>query len=90
MRESLESSCKTYLGKNSALGSCLNQLTFDFNQNFKAGIIKMYNWTSQDGGIRHGHNDEEIIISFDDAKYMLVISSAFVNYLVAKKEKSES
>ena len=84
----VESICKNFLGKNTALGSCLNQLTFDFSPTFKAGITKMYNWTSQDGGIRHGQNDEEIVISFEDAKYMLVICSAFVNYLVAKKAKS--
>ncbi len=49
----------------------------------------MYNWTSQDGGIRHANSDEEITISFEDAKYMLVICSAFVNYLIAKKAKNK-
>ena len=86
----VESVCKGFLGNNSALGSCLSQIDYGFSPNFKAGVTKLYNWTSQDGGIRHGASGEDIIISFEDAKYMLVICSAFVNYLVAKKAKSES
>ncbi len=35
-------------------------------------------------GIRHGSTEEELKISFDEAKYMLVTCSAFVNYLIAK------
>ncbi len=81
----VESLCKIYLGNNSPLGSCLNQLSFEFSPTFKQGISKFYNWTSSDAGIRHGSTDEEMIITFEEAKFMLVICSSFINYLIAKK-----
>lgn len=49
----------------------------------KDGLVKLYGYTSDEGGIRHGLIDEPTV-GFDDAKFMLVACSAFVNYLVAK------
>ncbi len=49
----------------------------------KDGIIKIYGWTSDSGGIRHALI-EESTVGYDEAKYMLVICSAFVNYLVSR------
>lgn len=49
----------------------------------KDGIIKLYGWTSNADGIRHGLL-EESTVGFDEAKYMLVMCSAFVNYLIVK------
>jgi hypothetical protein len=66
------------------LGSCLSQLDIEVGKHFKQGVTKLYNWTSSDGGIRHGATDESILASFDEAKYMLVICSAFVNYMISK------
>jgi hypothetical protein len=46
---------------------------------------RLYGWTSSSSGIRHAlPPDEEIDIGFDEAKFMLVICSAFVNYLTVK------
>jgi flagellin-specific chaperone FliS len=48
-------------------------------------INRLYGWTSSSSGIRHALlPDEEIDIGFDEAKFMLVICSAFVNYLTVK------
>ena len=47
------------------------------------GFIKLYAWTSDDGGIRHSLMDEPNIKQ-GDAIYMLVTCSAFVNYLYGK------
>lgn len=49
----------------------------------KEGIIKLYGWTSNADGIRHGLLDESTV-GFDEAKYMLVMCSAFVNYMIVK------
>jgi AbiJ N-terminal domain 4 len=44
---------------------------------------RLYGYTSDADGIRHALL-EESSLTFDDAKFMLVSCSAFVNYLVAK------
>jgi hypothetical protein len=52
----------------------------------KEGWSKMYGYTSNYGGVRHGKSDDdEIEIDFHHAKYFLVISSAFINYLKSLK-----
>jgi hypothetical protein len=49
----------------------------------RKGFASLYGWTSDDQGIRHGLMDEPDL-TFEDAKYMLVACSAFMNYLIAK------
>ncbi len=53
----------------------------------KVAFDKLYAYTSDEDGIRHGMLDEPNI-SFEDAKFMLVSCSAFVNYLVTKASKA--
>jgi hypothetical protein len=48
---------------------------------------KLYGYTSDAGGIRHALLDEPNLY-FEDAKFMLVSCSAFINYLVAKSSKA--
>ena len=50
-------------------------------------FIQMYGYTSDADGIRHALM-EEPSVSFEDAKFMLVACSAFVNYLRAKAQKA--
>lgn len=52
----------------------------------KESFKKMYAYTSDAEGIRHALLDEPTL-DFDDAKFMLVSCSAFVNYLTAKAAK---
>jgi len=50
----------------------------------EAAFKKMYAYTSDSKqGIRHALLDEPNL-TFEDAKYMLVVCSAFINYLIAK------
>lgn len=53
----------------------------------KKGFDAIYGYTSDEGGIRHAML-EESKVDFEDAKYMLVSCSAFINYLVMKAAKS--
>lgn len=53
----------------------------------KKGLEAIYGYTSDSGGIRHSLMDEPNL-DFDDAKFMLVSCSAFVNYLIAKANKA--
>jgi len=52
----------------------------------KDSFIKLYGYTSDSDGIRHALLDESNL-DFEDAKFMLVSSSAFVNYLIVKSGK---
>lgn len=49
-------------------------------------FIKLYGYTSDEDGVRHGGIDFNNVPA-EDAKYMLVSCSAFVNYLIEKYEK---
>jgi hypothetical protein len=49
----------------------------------RGALHKLYGWTSNEGGIRHGMVDEPNV-GLAEAKFMLVACSAFVNYLLAK------
>ena len=57
------------------------------DENFKSGMMRLYNWTSSSDGIRHASNGNEIKSSFAEAKYMVVSCSAFINYLILKQEE---
>jgi len=47
----------------------------------------MYGYTSDEDGIRHAML-EEPDVGFEDAKFMLVACSAFINYLKVKADKA--
>lgn len=53
----------------------------------KQGFLRLYGFTSDADGIRHAIL-EEPNVGFDEAKYMLVSCSAFVNYLISKAGSS--
>jgi hypothetical protein len=79
----------------SKLGVELNVLKTRGQINIHPALLKgfenIYGWTSsKETGIRHAMMGEnEPPIDFDDAKYMLVSCSAFVNYLVGKAIKAK-
>ena len=56
------------------------------NPALKSAFSTLYGYTSTSDGIRHALL-EEANIDFDDAKYMLVSCSAFINYLISKCAK---
>jgi hypothetical protein len=53
---------------------------------FKKGILQLYGYTSDEGGIRHSLT-EATNIDEADARYMLVSCSAFANYLITRYDK---
>jgi hypothetical protein len=71
------------------LGKALKTLdsVVELHPALKGGFLKMYGYTSDEGGIRHAMLDQSNC-DFEDAKYMLVACSAFVNYLIMKAQKS--
>ena len=74
---------------NSTLGEALKKLEskgVNLHKAFLSAMSSLYGYTSNESGIRHGSIDF-IGASSEDAKYMLVSCSAFVNYLIEKWEK---
>lgn len=65
------------------LGSALSKFSkqHSIHPSFEKGIKALYGYTSDAGGIRHALMDQSSSTSAD-AKFMLVICSAFVNYLL--------
>jgi hypothetical protein len=54
------------------------------HQSMKNAFSSLYGYTSDEGGIRHSLTDAGENPTLEDARYMLVICSAFSNYLISK------
>lgn len=66
-----------------ALGQICNKIHIDIN--LKEAIKNLYKYTNKVNGIRHGNNKNSDEISFDEAKYVLLICSATINYFSTLK-----
>lgn len=76
-------------GKTATLGATLKKLEkhgIHIHEAMKSAFEKLYGYTSDENGIRHGGIDFKGASS-DDAKYMLISCSAFINYLTAQYTK---
>lgn len=69
------------------LGKALSKIEtkFKLHNGLKAAFSALYGYTSDSGGIRHSLLEDDITITFEDAKFMLVSCSAFINYLQVKE-----
>ena len=69
----------------------LNALTqsLQLHQSFKDGLDKLYNWTSKDGGIRHGISGTPLTPDENTARFMLVVCSSFVNYIISRNPQQK-
>jgi hypothetical protein len=47
----------------------------------EAAFTKLYGYTSDAKGIRHALLDDDEVVTFEEAKFMLVACSAFINYV---------
>ncbi len=84
---SVESLCKIIIQDDTAtLGQALKKIEQKHNipSSLKSGFSALYGYTSDKSGIRHALINDEIIVGIDEARFMLVTCSAFVNYLISK------
>ncbi len=80
----VESQVKSTLGLDrGTLGDLLNRLEEKepLHPAWKEAFIKLYAYASDEGGIRHGLTENSREVTFDEAKFMLVTCSAFINYV---------
>jgi len=86
----VESYCSILTGKPKAtLGQALKQIEKDNNIHpaLKSSFSSLYGYTSDADGIRHALLDDDNL-NQEDAKFMLVACSAFINYLRQKEAKT--
>jgi len=73
-------------GKEASLGKMLKKLEengVEIHSGLKAAFHSLYGYTSDANGIRHAGDIGGPSSTFEEAKFMLVACSAFVNYLIA-------
>ncbi len=88
----MEAICNLIAGSSSVtLGHALKELdrqnTVVMHPALRGAFGQLYGYTSNAEGIRHALLDEPNL-GFEDAKFMLVSCSAFVNYLKSKAAKA--
>jgi hypothetical protein len=87
----VEAICRLIAGSKATLGKALGRIQregkIDLHQSLRDAFDKLYGYTSDAEGIRHSLLDEPNL-QFEDAKFMLVSCSAFINYLKMKTSKA--
>ena len=93
MKESIsavEAICKLIISSDKAtLGEALKKIDSKININpvLKSAFDKLFGYASSADGIRHAQITESAL-DLEDAQFMMVSCSAFINYLIAKSSKA--
>jgi len=81
----VESLCKIIVGDSkTTLGKAIKKIE-NLHPRLKEAFVQLYNYTNKAGGIRHALTGDDYEVNQEDAKFMLVSCSAFVNYLIQKQ-----
>lgn len=88
----VESMCKLITGdERGTLGQMLDKIEkdglIDLHKSLKNAFKNLYSYTNDADGIRHALK-EKSDLDYEDARFMLISCSAFVNYLKEKISKS--
>ena len=86
----VEMVCQIITGEQTTLGKALKKLEdkgLIINGALKVAFDKMYGWTTDENDARHANAFKDTVATFEDAKFMLVACSAFVNYLIGEYAK---
>jgi hypothetical protein len=86
----IESLVGTALGKKGTLGSLIKKLEDEIGVHPALGkaLSSLYGYTSDEDGIRHAIL-ESGTVEFEDAKFFLVVCSAFANFVNSKLAGSQ-
>ncbi len=85
----VEAVAKVVVGNdNDSFGKLLGKLKGDHNlpDSLKHALTHLYGYTSNEAGIRHPLQDGQTPPTENNTRFMLVICSAFVNYIIGKIE----
>ena len=87
----VETMCEIICGERATLGSALKKLEKNgifIHSSLKSAFDKLYGYTSDANGIRHAGDINGPDSTFEEAQYMLVSCTAFINYLNGLLSKS--
>jgi hypothetical protein len=72
--------------ENTTLGQALKiiESKHGLPSSLKNAFSSLYGFTSSNGGIRHSLLEGDVMIEFEEARFMLIACSAFINYLISK------
>ncbi len=85
----VESCCNILLeSDNKTLGQALKEIQHIFHipRGIKNGFSSIYGYASHEDGIRHGLTVEAKDVNIEEARFMLITCSAFINYILSKSE----
>lgn len=77
----VEAMCQVINGSKEELNKALKNLKITIHPALEQAYIKLYAYTCDENGSRHANGIGEKNATFEEAKYMLISCSAFVNYL---------
>lgn len=86
----VEATCNKIAGKRGSLGETLKVLQdrgVSIHPSLKSGFEKIFGYASDAKGIRHAGDLGGTNSTFEEAQFMLVACSAFVNYLIGNTSK---
>lgn len=85
----VESLVATVLGEKGTLGQLVKKLEDEIGLHpaLRTAFSSLYGYTSDEGGIRHAILESRNVV-FEDAKFFLVVCSAFVNFVESKVSDS--
>ena len=69
-----------------ALGVLKKEKQIELHPALSKALSHLYGYAGDEGGIRHALLDEKIKLDKNDARFMLIACSAFVNFLISKTE----
>src|SRR5688572_10342623 len=92
VQSAVEGLCNVIAGKSgdnlrSAIAAIESRGGLGWHPDFRQAIEKLYGYTNSADGIRHALLAEPNL-DYDDAKFMLVMCSSFINYMIAKAAKA--
>lgn len=83
----VESICRTITSNEKAcLPDCLKEIKkrHKLHPAFEQALLKLYGFSSDEGGIRHSLTEQSVEVSYSDAKYMFILCASFINYINGK------
>lgn len=90
MKESIsavESACAVLVGNDTKPLKKVSEL-LNLHPALGKAILNLYGWTCDEKGVRHFSEKGEFQVSFNNAKFLLIVSSAFIKLLIAEHKVS--
>ena len=82
----VEAKARLITGTTATLGAALKALVFT-HKAFHDALDKLFGFTSDSSGIRHSLLESKSVVSESEARFFLVVCSAFINFMDTAQKK---